>query len=159
MERSFIWVAIVTLLTAGHAHAESWRAITGDSESATFLELDGRAKTAEGVRIWTVKALAQPYGPMMGIFGKDVQVERVLYEIDCTGGRIRSLQTSYMTKALNSRGEMNPPSPRWSYIAPGTVGETIQKVACDAKEPPPLGPSQTSMSGAVTDYLAWLSRH
>lgn len=158
MMRATGWFTLAALLMAGHAHAETWRAITGNNESATFLELDGRAKTSEGVRIWTAKALAQPYAPMMGIFGKEIQVERVLYELDCTGSRIRSLQASYMTKTLDSKGEMNPPNPRWSYIAPGTVGETVQKVACGSKDQPQMGPPQTSMSGAIADYFGWLTK-
>ena len=158
MVRLAIWIALTALLATGAAHAETWRAITGNKESATFLELDSRAKTPEGIRIWTVKVLSQPYSPMMGIFGNDIQVERVLYELDCTGGRIRSLQASYMTKALSSKGEMNPPNPRWSYVAPGTIGETIQMVACGLKEQPEMGDPQPSMNAAVSDYFGWLSR-
>lgn len=151
-----ILAALALLASASSVHAESWRAITGTSESATFLEMEGQTKTADGFRGWTVTAWAQTKSPMAGIFGKDIQVERALIEIDCSGGRYRGLQTTYMTKTLTSKGEVEPPSPQWSYIPPGTTGERMQKVFCGAKDQPQLGPPQSSLSAAVSHYFGWL---
>lgn len=156
--RTLCFAALIATFVFGQAHAEAWRAINGTSESATFVELDGRAKTQEGIRIWLVSISAQAHAPVMGLFGKDVQIERALREIDCSASRVRILQDTYFTRDLESRGEFNPPSPHWSYVAPSTLGETVQKVACGAKELPTMGPPFATMASAINDYFGWVAK-
>lgn len=149
-----ILAAIAAASISTSVHAENWQFLSRNDQSAHVVEVDSVKKTATGARIWTASISSTPKAPVRGVFGNDIQVTRTLYEVDCVGERIRGLQTGYMTKGLDPRGDFNPPAPQWTYPAPGTIGLGILKVAC-RKENLDLVGSGDSLRDSIEQYFMW----
>ena len=85
-------------------------------------------KTPNGRRVWGLKSFAQPQQGSRGTY----QSEKLLYEFDCNGERLRVLQwTEYSdpTGDGEMRGTRNDPE-QWIVVYPGSIGETRLKAAC-----------------------------
>lgn len=153
--RLSIFAAIALLASVSSVHAENWKFTGRDTQDAIAVEFDSIRKTATGARVWIASISADKSAPAAGLFGNDIQVTRSLFEADCVGERIRIIQTSYLSRELAHRGSIDPPEPKWSYPAPGTVGENVAKIACGRKDSVPVVGSYESLPATVEQYFLW----
>lgn len=153
--RFSIFAAIAALSVTSSVHAENWKFIGRDTQDGIAVEFDSLKRTATGARVWTAAITADKWAPMRGAFGNDVQVTRSLYELDCTGERVRELQTTYLTRDMQVRGSYDPPTPKWFFPAPGTVGLGFLQVGCGMKNDWEIIGSFESLPVTVEQYFMW----
>jgi hypothetical protein len=99
-----------------------WTYITSSTNKmAHFLKLGTLSRTGNVARVWS-----------QAVKG-DERTSVSLSEFDCAAGRRRDLQTT--TYSGNSGSTSTRPS-MWTYVVPGTVGESLLKAACRTNRKP-----------------------
>jgi hypothetical protein len=63
----------------------------------------------------------------------DFDSEVLLYEINCSAGRMRSLQTIDYTETGTILGSTRTPKSNWLNVAPDSIGEKILNAVCSYK--------------------------
>ena len=90
--------------------------ITGDADSRT----DNRA--------WFEMRYAKPKKLSSGKFYNKI---KKLEEMDCSGKRSRTLTVTGYSESGNPIGSYTPSYAEWSYVIPGTGGESVYKFVCN----------------------------
>ena len=124
--KKMLCLAVFTLGLATPAVAADWVwvGIGNDSNAATFGDADSRTDN----RAWFETRFAKPQ--KIGD-GKFYNTFRMLDEMDCSGKRYRTLTATAYSKSGNPIGSDTPPYAEWSYVIPGTGGESVYKFVCN----------------------------
>jgi hypothetical protein len=98
-----------------------WTYIGGsERKKSHFLKLDSFSRNGKFVRVWSQTSEGE------------VRKSVTLFEFDCTEQRIRTIQS---TTYIGSEPESSTRPNTWTYAVPGTVGEMLLKVTCQASRP------------------------
>ena len=97
---------------------------SSDNTAATFGDADSRTDNRAWFEILFVKP--QKYGN-----GKFYNINKMLVEMDCSGGRRRVLTATMYSESGNYIGSYTPSYAEWEYVIPGTRGESMYKFVCN----------------------------
>ncbi|MFL5739906.1 MAG: surface-adhesin E family protein [Flavisolibacter sp.] len=136
--KQLILIAIIsTIATKAFAQTDStkqeyWNLITIDPSDSSLILFKSEPVSIDGnvIRIWSK------------VMGGRKTIDNVVYtytesknlwEFDCKEQSVRVISTNtydVLGKLLATASSQNQP---WSYIVPGSIGETMMKAACQLK--------------------------
>ena len=119
-------IVLFLVLGASPARAE-WERVSETPESSLYIAPSSITKKGNYRRFWQLSDYKQPDE-------NGDRSARVLTEIDCKKQRIRSLKWAYFRGSMGSR-EMTAwrtKPEKWITVAPGTLGQTIGRLVCEA---------------------------
>lgn len=120
-----LFLALVMVAVSGGAWAQWVKVSETDSGTVIYVDPSTIRKNGNLRRYWGLHDLARA--------DKDGDLSlRGLVEVDCKEERRRSLQEDWFRGPMGS-GERSGGSNRlgeWTYVAPGTSGETVMKFVC-----------------------------
>lgn len=123
-------LVLALALLAGQAHAE-WIQYGGSRDATSHYDPATVRKTDNGVMVWKVDDLGPTSSGRIKWSWLSI---RSLIEFRCITGQYRLVQSTAHAlpmgdgSVLFSSDEAQP----WSYIAPGTVAETLKELVCPA---------------------------
>lgn len=123
-------LALALALLAGQAHAE-WIQYGGSRDGTAYFDPATVRKTENGVMVWKVDDLNPSAS---GRIKWGWQSTRLLMEYRCNANQYRVIQSTAHSlpmgdgSVLHSSDDAQP----WSYIAPGTIAETLKDIVCPA---------------------------
>lgn len=155
MRRLPILAAIAALSVSTSAHAEQWWFVGMSKRFGNAVELDSAATSSNGNRrVWNAGIFATPQ-TLGG--ANDIRVVQTLFEVDCKEGRIRDIQSSFLTKDLESRQSFNETLSAWSYPAPGSNAKLVFDAACGQTAKGDMAGPLPNLTDTVDLYFRWLA--
>ncbi len=126
MRKLLIGLALSVMATA--AHAEWVLVSTSADGNKTYAESTTKKRTGNMVRMWEILDYAKPT-----VFkGKAYQSDRDFVQYDCVESTVQNLQLVLFAGKMATGeivGSENTPGNK-SFVAPGTVGNTMLNFAC-----------------------------
>jgi len=129
MKRQFLRVCLVW--SSGPAYAEWVLFDENDRGMSTYVDPDTIRRKGDMVKVWALT----DYTIIRTVAGQSLLSSKHLNEFDCAGERIRLLAFSNFSDNMGS-GKLvfsNSDEQQWEPIEPGSVGQTLWKVACSKK--------------------------
>lgn len=122
--KKVLCLAVFALGLAMPAVAADWVLVDINNDKVMFGDADSRTDN----RAWFETRFAKPqkYGN-----GKFYDKAKMLEEMDCSGKRHRILTATVYSKSGKSIGSETASYAEWSYVIPGTVGESMYKFVCN----------------------------
>ena len=123
--KKMLCLAVFALGLATPAVAADWVLVDIDNDNnTTFGDADSRTDN----RAWFEHRYAKPQ--KIGD-GKFFNTTKTLREMDCSGKRFRMLTVTAYSKSGNPIGSDTRSYAEWSYVIPGTGGESVYKFVCN----------------------------
>lgn len=114
---------------AAPAWAADWVLEAGTDEKAFYIDFESIRIRGDIRRAW----IATDYSaPSRESYNNGARSEAALREFDCNEERTRVLETTFYKGQMAKGGTLNSyydPTP-WSYIRPGSTGESLLKRVC-----------------------------
>ena len=124
--KKMLCLAVFALGLATPAVAEDWVLLGINSNNTTiFGDADSRTDNSA----WFETRYAKPKKMISN--GKFYNTAKALEEMDCSGKRFRALTVTWYSESGNPIGSYTPSYPEWSYVIPGTGGESVYKFVCN----------------------------
>jgi hypothetical protein len=120
-------MGLMLLMTATAASAE-WT-VAGENEDITlYVDRATIRRNGNFVKMWSLV----DYKKAKVSGGKSSLSQRRQQEYDCTEENLRSLAQTYSSGQMGSGAVTynDSDTDKWAPIAPGSVGETMWKIAC-----------------------------
>lgn len=121
------------VLMAGSAQAVEWSYVgetdPGDASFVQYIDRETIRRNGNTARAWTLRDYARPQTKSYATYSSSLNLD----EYDCTEQRARDLQISVFSGNMASGGVVNSAdynTEEWSYVAPGTIGESLMEAAC-----------------------------
>ncbi|OFO30076.1 hypothetical protein HMPREF3052_02825 [Neisseria sp. HMSC056A03] len=124
--KKMLCLAVFALGLAMPAVAADWVLVSIDSNDAFAIFGDADSRTDD--RAWFETRYTKPKKTGDGKF---YNTTKRLEEMDCSGKRSRILTITLYSKSGNSIGSETASYAEWSYVIPGTVGESMYKFVCN----------------------------
>ena len=123
--KKMLCLAVFALGLATPAVAEDWVLLGINSNNTTiFGDADSRTDNSA----WFETRYAKPQKHSNGKF---YNTAKALEEMDCSGKRFRALTVTWYSESGNPIGSYTPSYAEWSYVIPGTGGESVYKFVCN----------------------------
>ena len=124
--KKMLCLAVFALGLATPAVAEDWVLLGINSNNTTiFGDADSRTDNSA----WFETRYAEPKKMISN--GKFYNTAKALEEMDCSGKRFRALTVTWYSESGNPIGSYTPSYAEWSYVIPGTGGESVYKFVCN----------------------------
>ncbi|WP_448970500.1 surface-adhesin E family protein [Neisseria sp.] len=124
--KKMLCLAVFALGLATPAVAEDWVLLGINSNNTTiFGDADSRTDNSA----WFETRYAEPKKMISN--GKFYNTAKALLEMDCSGKRHRLLTVTAYSESGNPIGSYTPSYAEWSYVIPGTGGESVYKFVCN----------------------------
>jgi len=124
--KKMLCLAVFALGLAMPAVAADWVWVEIDSDNnTTFGDADSRTDNSA----WFETRYAEPKKMISN--GKFYNTAKALEEMDCSGKRFRALTVTWYSESGNPIGSYTPSYAEWSYVIPGTGGESVYKFVCN----------------------------
>ena len=124
--KKMLCLAVFALGLAPPAVAEDWVLLGINSNNTTiFGDADSRTDNSA----WFETRYAKPKKMISN--GKFYNTAKALEEMDCSGKRFRALTVTWYSESGNPIGSYTPSYAEWSYVIPGTGGESVYKFVCN----------------------------
>ncbi len=124
--KKMLCLAVFALGLATPAVAEDWVLLGINSHNTTiFGDADSRTDNSA----WFETRYAEPKKMISN--GKFYNTAKALEEMDCSGKRFRALTVTWYSESGNPIGSYTPSYAEWSYVIPGTGGESVYKFVCN----------------------------
>ena len=124
--KKMLCLAVFALGLATPAVAEDWVLLGINSNNTTiFGDADSRTDNSA----WFETRYAKPKKMISN--GKFYNTAKALEEMDCSGKRFRALTVTWYSESGNPIGSYTPSYAEWSYVIPGTGGESVYKFVCN----------------------------
>ena len=124
--KKMLCLAVFALGLATPAVAEDWVLVSINSNWDYIIFGDADSRTDN--RAWFETRFAEP---QKIVDGKFINTTKTLREMDCSGKRFRMLTVTAYSKSGNFIGSETPSYAEWSYVIPGTAGESAYKFVCN----------------------------
>ena len=124
--KKVLCLAVFALGLAPPAVAEDWVLLGINSNNTTiFGDADSRTDNSA----WFETRYTKPKKMISN--GKFYNTAKALLEMDCSGKRFRALTVTWYSESGNPIGSYTPSYAEWSYVIPGTGGESVYKFVCN----------------------------
>ena len=124
--KKMLCLAVFALGLATPAVAEDWVLLGINSNNTTiFGDADSRTDNSA----WFETRYAEPKKMISN--GKFYNTAKALEEMDCSDKRFRALTVTWYSESGNPIGSYTPSYAEWSYVIPGTGGESVYKFVCN----------------------------
>ena len=124
--KKMLCLAVFALGLATPAVAEDWVLLGINSNNTTiFGDADSRTDNSAWFETRYTKL------KKMISNGKFYNTAKALEEMDCSGKRFRALTVTWYSESGNPIGSYTPSYAEWSYVIPGTGGESVYKFVCN----------------------------
>jgi hypothetical protein len=119
---------LAALLFAGQAHAE-WVMYGDSGQGSAYYDPATVRRTDHGVMVWKIDDLRPSAN---GRVKWGWVSTRILIEYRCASSQYRVLQsTAHSLPMADGSILFSSDEPQaWSYVAPGTIGETLKELVC-----------------------------
>lgn len=124
--KKMLCLAVFALGLATPAVAADWVWLGNDSNNTNTIFGDADSRTGNSAWFETRYTKPQRYGN-----GEFFNTVKSLEEMDCSGKRHRLLTLTWYSKSGNFIGSYTPSYAEWSYVIPGTLGESTYKFICN----------------------------
>lgn len=123
-------LVLALALLAGQAHAE-WIQYGGSRDATAHYDPATVRKTDNGVMVWKLDDLSPTSSSRIKWSWFSI---RSLIEFRCVAGQYRLVQSTAHALPMGDGSVLfsNDEPQAWSYIAPGTVAETLKELVCPA---------------------------
>lgn len=123
-------LVLALALLAGQAHAE-WVQYGVSRDIFAYYDPATVRKTDNGVMVWKIDDLTPTAA---GRIKWGWMSARMLMEYRCVSNQYRIIQSTAHDLPMGAGSILfsNDEAQPWSYIAPGTVGETLKELVCPA---------------------------
>lgn len=122
--KKMLYLAVFALGLATPAVAADWVQVSIVNGNTIIGDADSRTDN----RAWFEARYAKPQKLDDGKF---YNTTKSLEEMDCSGGRRRILTITAYSKSGKSIVSDTSSYAEWSYVIPGTVGESMYKFVCN----------------------------
>lgn len=122
--KKMLCLAVFALGLATPAVAVDWVLVSINNDAVILGDADSRTDN----RAWFETMYAKP---QKDDNGKSYNTAKGLEEMDCRGKRFRTLTVTAYSKSGNPIGSYTSSYAEWSYVIPGTLGESMYKFVCN----------------------------
>lgn len=127
--KKMLCLAVFALGLATPAVAEDWVWVDINNSNGNPYVIFGDADSRTDNSAWFEARYAEQKKMISN--GKFYNTAKALLEMDCSGKRFRALTVTWYSESGNPIGSYTPSYAEWSYVIPGTGGESVYKFVCN----------------------------